>query len=227
MSEYSYKEYLEKLLSFVKPKKSELCAERLTESFDTLECLLQIDRFLLSDTLGGEDDVADYIRLVSALTSRRITDKYKNGKKYSQNELKDYIIGLFCGAAIENVFVLLFDENGKLISTDALSDGTINASGFLPRKLLDIAIRRGAASVILAHNHPRGDTEPSRSDIATTYVAKRVLANVGIELTAHYIVAGFDIEDCIRVTESESEDIQKNSRKTLVSSELKRKGKIK
>lgn len=224
MSEYNLNEYLKKLLSFAKAKDSEACAEVLSEKFATLGCLLQVDRFLLADTLSGDADIASYIRLVSALTSRRITDKYKNGKKYLQNELESYIIGLFCGADIENVYVLLFDESGRLISTDTLSDGTVNASGFLPRKLLDIAVRKKASSVVIAHNHPRGDTEPSRSDIVTTSIAKNVLESAGIALTNHYIVAGFDIDDCISFVTGGHADLQARSRKELVSAGVKKEG---
>ena len=215
MAEYDLNEYLKSLVSFVRPKDSDAYAEVIEKKFSTLGCLLQIDRYLLSETLDGDDDTAIYIRLVSALTSRRITDKYKNGKKYSQNDLKNYIVGLFCGADVENVYVLLFDKYGKLISTDTLSNGTVNASGFLPRKLLDIAVRGGASSVIITHNHPRGDTEPSRGDIATTYVAKRMLHHAGIALTHHYIVAGFDVYDCIQDANGDLDAMNRRSSKEL------------
>ena len=218
MAENDLKEYLEKLLSFSTPKNCERYAELLAENFDTAESLFQTDRFLISEVLDGDVDAANYIRLVAALSSRRVSDRFKNGKKYSQNDIKDYIVGMLCTAEIENVLVLLFDGSGRLILTDTLSDGTVNASGFLPRKLLDIAIRGSAKSVIIAHNHPKGNTEPSRSDVASTIVAKNVLANAGIALTNHYIVAGLDIEDCIQVTMGEAADLQKLSRRSLVSS---------
>ena len=225
MLDYDYREYLEKLLCFVKSKDSGSAAENLVSKFDTLECLLQIDRFLLSDTLCGNDEIAFYIRLISALTSRRITDKYKNGKKYSQKELEDYMVGMFFGADVETAFVLLFDDEGRLISTDSLGDGTVNASGFLPRKLIDIAVRGGAKSVIIAHNHPRGATSPSRSDILTTCVAKSVLKNADIKLKSHYIVAGFDIDDCISVANGESENAQSCLKNQTVSPNTSKKGK--
>lgn len=216
MTENNLKEYLEKLLSFSNIKKSEGYAQSLAGSFDSVESLFQTDRFSLSAILDGDADAAAYIRLVAALTSRRISDRFKNGKKYSQNAIKDYIVGLLCTTDVETVFVLLFDRLGRLISTDTLSDGTVNASGFLPRKLLDIAIRGGAKSVILAHNHPRGNTNPSRSDVSSTLVAKSVLENAGIALTNHYIVAGLNIEDCLLVTMGEAADIEKYSHASLL-----------
>ena len=217
MSDYSNKEYLAKLLSFADSKNSESYAQTLTENFGNLNSLMHTDCFSLSDALSGNNDAALYIRLVAAISSRRIADKLKIGKKYLQSDLKEYLVGMFFGYDIEAVFVLLFDENEKLISVEMLSDGTVNASGFLPRKLLDIAIRKKAKSVILAHNHPKGETVPSRSDVATTGIAERVLRDAGVKLSYHYIVAGFDIADCARVSLEEVDSKLARSRKILVS----------
>ena len=90
-----------------------------------------------------------------------------------------------------------FDKGGKLISADLLSEGTINSSAFLPRKMLDFALRRKAKSVIIAHNHPSGNPLPSENDIVVTLLAKEILNDAQIELSAHYISVGFSIYNCL------------------------------
>lgn len=194
------REYLARLISFGNPRAAEEDADALAKKFDDLNYLLHVDEFALARAGEVDKNTSSYIRLVSALCSRRITDKFKNGKKYSQNEIKEYIIGLFFGLTVETVYIILFDENGKLISAEHLGDGTVNASGFLPRKLLEVVLRKGAKSVIIAHNHPCGRTVPSRNDIIATTIAENVLADANVEFLHHYIVAGFDIDDCLNDT---------------------------
>lgn len=194
------REYLARLISFGNPRAAEEDADALAKKFDDLNYLLHVDEFALARADEVDKNTSSYIRLVSALCSRRITDKFKNGKKYSQNEIKEYIIGLFFGLTVETVYIILFDENGKLISAEHLGDGTVNASGFLPRKLLEVVLRKGAKSVIIAHNHPCGRTVPSRNDIIATTIAENVLADANVEFLHHYIVAGFDIDDCLNDT---------------------------
>ena len=199
------KDYLEHLLSFKSGGAPLSEAERISDAFDNLNYLLHTDEFAVRDMTGCDESTADYLRLIAALTSRRITDKFKNGKKYLQNELKEYIVGLFFGSTVENVYLIMFDAEGRLISSEHLGDGTVNSSGFLPRKMLDVALRKRAKSVILAHNHPCGNPDASKNDIATSFIAKSVLLDARVELLHHYIVSGFDIIDCLESTVQNSD----------------------
>jgi DNA repair protein RadC len=67
----------------------------------------------------------------------------------------------------------------------------------MPRQIAEIATECGAAEVILAHNHPGGVTDPSDADRMFTSDIRIALKSVGIKLTHHYIVAGFDVLDCM------------------------------
>jgi DNA repair protein RadC len=87
----------------------------------------------------------------------------------------------------------MFDSNGRYIATEFMGDGTVNAAGFMPRKLLDAACRRGASALLLAHNHPCGSPIPSKDDYVTTDQMRTVVKNSGIEFIEHYVVSGFEI----------------------------------
>lgn len=189
--------YLERLLSPLGEARAKNASGILSEKFDDLNYLLHVDSYVVKELVNPDNKTSEYLRLIAAMTSRRITDKFKNGKKYLQNELTEYIVGLFFGLTVETTYIIMLDENDKLISSEYLGDGTVNSSGFLPRKLLDVALRKNAKRVILAHNHPCGNAAASNNDIVVTDIAKTVLRDAGIELVAHYIVSGFDIEDCI------------------------------
>jgi DNA repair protein RadC len=70
-----------------------------------------------------------------------------------------------------------------------VSKGTLDAALVHPRDVFREAIRRNAAAVVLVHNHPSGDPEPSRDDLELTRRLHRAGALVGIEVLDHVIVA--------------------------------------
>jgi DNA repair protein RadC len=88
----------------------------------------------------------------------------------------------------ENFFVLSFDTRNKLIGIDRISQGTLNASLVHPRETFESAIRKHAAQIMIAHNHPSGSTEPSEEDIKITKRLHEAGKIMGIELIDHIIV---------------------------------------
>ena len=88
----------------------------------------------------------------------------------------------------EHFLVMSFDVRNKLISIDEVSSGTLTASLVHPRETFESAIRNHAAQIIVGHNHPSHDTEPSEDDIKKTkrlYDAGKIM---GIELIDHIII---------------------------------------
>ncbi|MBI2573776.1 MAG: DNA repair protein RadC [Candidatus Wildermuthbacteria bacterium] len=97
-----------------------------------------------------------------------------------QNKLREY--------AKEHFFVLSFDARNKFLGMDTVSVGTLNASLVHPREAFESAIRRHADHIVIAHNHPSGDPDPSNEDVEVT---KRLFNGgniLGIELVDHVIV---------------------------------------
>lgn len=89
----------------------------------------------------------------------------------------------------KEVFVsLLLDAKNRLIKEARVSEGTLTNSIIHPREAFREAVRESAASVIFAHNHPSGDPEPSRDDLAVTERLKATGEIVGINVLDHVIV---------------------------------------
>ena len=88
--------------------------------------------------------------------------------------------------------MLSFDSRGRVKGCDLLGEGTVNASEVYPRKIAECAVRRGASSVILAHNHPSGVANASDDDISATLALFATLRSMGIRLYRHVVVAGRD-----------------------------------
>ena len=88
----------------------------------------------------------------------------------------------------EHFKVLSLDSRNKLISIDNVSVGTINTNLVHPREVFKTAIQHLAVSIILVHNHPSGNPEPSEADLEIT---KRILESgkiMGIDILDHIII---------------------------------------
>jgi DNA repair protein RadC len=90
----------------------------------------------------------------------------------------------------EHFVVLLLNARHELQARETVSIGTLNASIVHPREVFRPAILHSAASVVLVHNHPSGDPEPSDEDLAITKRLVQVGDLVGIGVLDHVIVAG-------------------------------------
>lgn len=84
----------------------------------------------------------------------------------------------------------MLDTRHRLIDYAELFFGTVDGAEVHPREVVKQALRQNAAAVIVAHNHPSGETEPSAADRTVTARLKQALALVDIRLLDHVIVGG-------------------------------------
>jgi DNA repair protein RadC len=84
--------------------------------------------------------------------------------------------------------VLYLDVKNRLIEVETLFEGSLSASPVYPREVLRAVLAHQAASVILVHNHPSGDAEPSREDYAITRRLVHALAPVNVTVHEHLII---------------------------------------
>ncbi|MBQ4071957.1 MAG: JAB domain-containing protein [Clostridia bacterium] len=176
------------VLSYVSAE-PESAAQQIVSRFGNYPSLAAADYDELSRMPAVGDSGATLIRLLMAITSRRRTDKFKFGRVHTEEETVDYLKALFYTLENENVYVLLLDEGRRVTFCEFLGEGTVNASSIMPRRVLELAVKRDARYVILAHNHPMGVAKPSVEDIETTLTVKQLLASSSRELLAHYVIA--------------------------------------
>ena len=87
-------------------------------------------------------------------------------------------------------FIAVFlDSKNKIISDKVISIGTLNASLVHPREVFKEAMKASANAIILVHNHPSGDPEPSEEDITITKKLQEIWETVGITILDHIIIA--------------------------------------
>ncbi len=88
----------------------------------------------------------------------------------------------------ELVKLLILDTKGAIVGDVLLSEGSLNSSIVHPREVFKEAIIRSANRLVLIHNHPSGDPEPSTQDIQLTNRLAEVGKLIGIELLDHIII---------------------------------------
>jgi DNA repair protein RadC len=95
---------------------------------------------------------------------------------------------LFDGETVELGYALFLDTALHPIGYHLLSRGTLNDVMMHPREVFKAAILANAATIVLIHNHPSGNPEPSAYDIKTTTRLRQVGELVGIEVMDHIVL---------------------------------------
>lgn len=116
---------------------------------------------------------------------------YKSGERYKISSPKDaaeYVIEEMRYLNQEILKVLMLDIKNKVICEKDVSMGSINSSIVHPREVFKDAILKNSASIIIFHNHPSGETTPSKEDINTTFRIKESGKILGIQLLDHIII---------------------------------------
>ncbi len=89
----------------------------------------------------------------------------------------------------EHFVVFYLDSRNQEIQREIISVGTLNANLVHPREVFEPAVKNLAAQIIVAHNHPSGDTEPSEDDLLINKKLVEAGKILGIEVVDHVIVA--------------------------------------
>lgn len=92
------------------------------------------------------------------------------------------------GEAREHFEVAFLDTQHRLIAAERLFSGSLDGAEVRPRIVVQRALALNAAAVLVAHNHPSGDAEPSAADRAATAQLRNALRLVDIWLLDHFVV---------------------------------------
>lgn len=106
----------------------------------------------------------------------------------SPEQAADAIVPRLAGADRERCLAALLDTKHRLLAMSTVSVGSIDHTFMAPREVFRDALSANAAAIVLAHNHPSGDPEPSRDDEAVTRRLVRAGSLIGIEVLDHLVV---------------------------------------
>ena len=103
-----------------------------------------------------------------------------------------YVMEDLTGLQQEHFLVMYLNVKNHVLHKEVVFIGSLNASLVHPREIFRNAIKRSAASILVAHNHPSGTTTPSPEDLDVTTRLVEVGKLVGIEVVDHLIIGDYD-----------------------------------
>ena len=131
------------------------------------------------------------LRAAFELGSRLARTPLVPGEKLQSPEQVAAYFGARMRRYRQEVFiVLLLDSRHRLIGEVEVSRGSLNQSLVHPREVFAPALRESAAAILVLHNHPSGDPEPSREDHEVTRRLVRAGEILGIRVVDHLVIAG-------------------------------------
>ena len=93
------------------------------------------------------------------------------------------------GMAHEEFWVLFLNKQNRLLAKQKLSSGGLDSTVIDNRMVMQAALQRNAAAIILVHNHPSGDPKPSHGDITMTHELNSACKSFGIHLLDHIVLS--------------------------------------
>jgi DNA repair protein RadC len=184
-------ELVEYLLALAIPRRdTKPLARQLIAEFGGLGPLLSADPGSLARAGLSEGAIAA-IKIAEASALRLLKSRAMERPLLSDwQALADYLRADMAHRAVERVRVLHLNSKNRLIRDELVSEGSIDQAAVYVREVIRRALELHSAALIIVHNHPSGDPQPSRQDIALTKELIAAAKPLGISIHDHIIVGG-------------------------------------
>lgn len=138
---------------------------------------------------------SDILRMAHQLARKRLA---KGRLLTSPQQVFSHLKMLLQSYEHEVFALLLLDNKHRVLGFHELFRGTLDSASVHPREVVKLALAHNAAAVILVHNHPSGDPEPSQADRKLTGALKDALNLIGTRTLDHIVVGS---EGCVSLAE--------------------------
>ena len=192
LAAFSEHEVLELLLTYAIPQKDvNPLAHELAARFGSVAGVFEADEEELMRVPGVGRNAALLLSLMPQLMRYYQTNALGD-KPVVMNLRQAYACcaPLFMGARQEHLYMLCLNKSGRVLHAALLHTGTVDQVALYPRIVVQTALRHGAHAVLLAHNHPGGNREPSFSDRRATEDVSAALKLLDIKLIDHLVFSG-------------------------------------
>jgi len=160
-------------------------------AYSSFEALSRASLHELQELKGVGEKQAVKIKSLVEFSRRLFQKNMAKGSKFSSPTAVFQQYGpMLRGLQQEVFYVILTDSRNRVLRHVEISKGTLNSCEVHARDILRHALKEGAIGVILLHNHPSGDPEPSPEDKALTEAVKAACDTCQLSLLDHVVVAG-------------------------------------
>lgn len=185
---------LELLLFYAIPRRdTNVIAHALLDHFGSLSRVFSASIQELCAVEGVGENTAVLISMIPQLVRKSmVSDAEKITVIKNSKDAGKYLVPRFAFEQDEVALLVCLDSQKRVIGCFELGRGVVNKVSVDVRKVVELALRYKASSVILSHNHPDSFALPSLADTAMTEQIYRSLRLVGITFADHIIVSGKD-----------------------------------
>ena len=187
-------ELLELLLSYSIPRIDlKPLAKELIAKYGSITGVLSASTDNLIEHKGVTNYSAALFQLVRELSSKLFADDVKEKDLFqSPTDALDFAKAKLAGCRDEVFLVIYVNAKHRMEDFEIINEGTVNQVVIYPRKVIAQALKSNATALIVVHNHPSGECDPSGADIRLTESLKKAANAMEIKLLDHMIVAGSD-----------------------------------
>ena len=182
---------LEILLFYAVPRSdTNPLAHRLLDRFGSFSAVLDADYYDLLEVEGVSDHPATFLKLLPAAAryyqSGKITERQQLA---TLTDIGEFFVRKYVGVIKETVYMLLLDNKRCIISVEKIHEGSVSSAAVSVRKMAETALKKRAAAVVIAHNHPSGIAIPSPDDVLITKNISSAFQTLEIEFIDHFVIA--------------------------------------
>ena len=164
-------------------------AKLLLRTFGSFAEVIHAPEARLRDIDGIGDASINQLKLIAAAATRVAKGQVQQRQILSSwNAVIDYCRTSMAFADKEQFRLLFLDKRNQLISDEVQQTGTVDHTPVYPREVIKRALELSATAIILVHNHPSGDPQPSQADIQMTKAIVAIAEPLGISVHDHIIV---------------------------------------
>ncbi|AGZ37785.1 JAB domain-containing protein [Pseudomonas sp. SWI6] len=164
-------------------------ARGLLVKFGSLRQLLEADREAFMAELGLGPVKYSQLQALLEIGRRHLaTAIERESAMESPSAVRRYLKAMLRHEASEVFGCLFLDTKHRPLAFEILFRGTIDRASVYPREVVRRALLHNAAALILCHNHPSGNCEPSQDDVHLTLSLKRGLALIDVRVLDHIII---------------------------------------
>lgn len=173
----------------VKGRSAVELSQDLLDYFGDLHSLLCAEEAEFCQAKGLGQAKYVQIRAILEMAERHFRSGIDKGDAFTQPEKVARFLQTQLGHQAREQFACLFlDQQHHLLAYETLFYGTLNQASVYPREIIKRALELNSAAIILAHNHPSGDPNPSQADIQLTEQIKQTLQLLDIRLLDHFVI---------------------------------------
>uniref|UniRef100_A0AAU7YMF1 DNA repair protein RadC n=1 Tax=Wolbachia endosymbiont of Oeneis ivallda TaxID=3171168 RepID=A0AAU7YMF1_9RICK len=164
-------------------------AKSLIENLGSLNKVFNADLEALQNIEGVNNAAISAIFCVKQAFVRSAREEIKDLPIINNwKKLLDYLKASIGSLNKENFRVIYMNKKYRLIAEDLQNFGTVDQTSIHVREIIRRALLIGSTSIVISHNHPSGDIQPSSSDMFLTRQLAEACKSIGIELIDHIII---------------------------------------